>query len=139
MQIIYGTPRKRTVEMMWKEPIAHACSWLPPFSPISKKDRKHYVSIKPIRLIIDNNEAWSQRQEQVRENIAALAIKSFKVLPEIQARIENERKGIKAAVERIAFLEAELANSIKKPYIVTFFDRIRWALHLRLLQWKVII
>ena len=52
----------RTVETMWNEPLEHACSWLPPRSPISGKDRFRYQSIRPIRLIADTS-----KEEYLRE------------------------------------------------------------------------
>jgi hypothetical protein len=43
----------RTLETLWNEPLEHACSWLPPRSPITGADRYRYQSIRPIRLVAD--------------------------------------------------------------------------------------
>lgn len=107
-----------TIEQLWSERIEHGCSSIHGFE-IPKEFQSKYVSLRPIRPIRDsaNDERLRSAQEYDWKNRLNDAFYKY---------------------NRLATLNSG-KNPWWKPKLNGRFDEFRYWLHLKLIQWKVVV
>ena len=124
-----------TVEQLWSERIEHNMPWVPGYK-VPKKFRHRYVSIHPIRCVPD-----TYRQHLEDYYWGTRIKKSWELYQQYSAADSARFLTINALQSRVVLAESEVAR-LKAKWEPEAAGRMglfkRW-LHVKLLQWKLIV
>lgn len=103
-----------SVEQLWNEKVYHNMPWLPGHA-VPEDFRNKYVSLKPIRCVNDDT-------------------------ADIRSRAPLDwGDRLRKSWITYKYIATQPRQAWWKPQLNTWFDRLRYTLHLKLIEWKIVL